>query len=86
MSNAFPVSAISVFSTSSRSNKCPAASLMEIAVFFNSSGRELLTFTPIPTTDEEILSPEKMFSMRIPQIFFPCTYTSFGHLISAVRP
>ncbi|MBS5022724.1 MAG: hypothetical protein KH054_06175 [Firmicutes bacterium] len=82
----FPVSSINVFSTSSLSKGCPAASRMETAIFASSSGRELLTLTPMPTTEEEIRLPEKVFSMRIPQIFLSATYTSFGHLMHGTSP
>ena len=64
-----------------RENKAPcAASVMEVAILRRSSGasaNELLTLTPIPTTNR--FGALSACSIRIPETFRPSIQTSLGH-------
>ena len=45
-----------------------------------------LRLTPMPAMHTDKVSPDKTFSIRMPQIFRSPTYMSLGHLILASIP
>ena len=63
----------------------PNSILSDVASFSNSLGNlSMLVFNPMPITDDFTSLPT-IFSVKIPQIFFWFSKTSFGNLISGSK-